>query len=52
VIGVASLCLAAKLDPFTTAAIANMAGGLVCEKMGVVPIEKEKLIDEAVNLKI
>lgn len=52
VIGVASLCLASKLDPFTTAAIANMAGGLVCEKVGVVPIEKAKLLEEAVNLKI
>jgi bifunctional ADP-heptose synthase (sugar kinase/adenylyltransferase) len=52
VIGVASLCLAANIDPFTTAAIANMAGGLVCEKVGAVPIEKEKLIEEVINLKI
>lgn len=43
VISVASLCLASGMDPFTTAAIANMAGGLVCEKIGVVPIEKENL---------
>jgi D-glycero-beta-D-manno-heptose-7-phosphate kinase len=47
VVGVASLCLASSLDPFTTAAIANMAGGLVCEKIGVVPIEKNKLIEES-----
>jgi D-glycero-beta-D-manno-heptose-7-phosphate kinase len=46
VIGVASLCLAAGLDPFVTAAIANTAGGLVCENVGVVPIEKERLKTE------
>ena len=50
VISVSSLCLAAGLDPFTTAALANMAGGLVCEKVGVVPIDKELLKAEAENL--
>lgn len=52
VISVASLCLASGLDPFRTAAVANTAGGLVCEKVGVVPIEKEKLKDEVVKLGI
>jgi D-glycero-beta-D-manno-heptose-7-phosphate kinase len=52
VIGVASLCLASGLNPYTMAAISNMAGGLVCEKIGVVPIEKEKLKEEVANLKI
>lgn len=46
VISVAGLCLASGLDPFTTAAIANTAGGLVCEKVGVVPIDKELLKEE------
>jgi len=46
VIGIASLCLASGLDPFITAAIANTAGGLVCEKIGVVPIEKARLMEE------
>ncbi len=50
VISVASLCMAAGLNPFETAAIANMAGGLVCEKVGVVPIDKELLKVEATNL--
>jgi D-glycero-beta-D-manno-heptose-7-phosphate kinase len=50
VISVASLCLAAKLDPFATAAISNTAGGLVCEKVGVVPIDKEVLKEEAAKL--
>jgi rfaE bifunctional protein kinase chain/domain len=52
VISVASLCLAAGVDAFTTAALSNMAGGLVCEKVGVVPIDKDLLIAEAVSLKI
>jgi D-glycero-beta-D-manno-heptose-7-phosphate kinase len=50
VIGVASLCLASGLDPFVTAAIANTAGGLVCEKIGVVPIDKELLKEELICL--
>lgn len=52
VISVASLCMAAGLNPFETAAISNMAGGLVCEKVGVVPIEKDLLKAEAALLKI
>jgi D-glycero-beta-D-manno-heptose-7-phosphate kinase len=50
VISVASLCLAAGLDPFITAELSNMAGGLVCEKVGVVPIDKELLKAEAIKL--
>jgi D-glycero-beta-D-manno-heptose-7-phosphate kinase len=40
VIGVASLCLAAGLGPDLIANLSNIAGGLVCEKVGVVPIDK------------
>jgi rfaE bifunctional protein kinase chain/domain len=47
VIGMASLCLAAGLDAYTTATLANLAAGLVCEKVGVVPIEKEWLLKAA-----
>ena len=46
VISVASLCLSSGLDPFITAAVSNMAGGLVCEKIGVVPIDKEQFRHE------
>jgi len=46
-IGTASLCLAAGLDPKIIAGISNLAGGLVCEKIGVVPINKEQLLQEA-----
>ena len=48
VIGLASLCLASKLPYSELAKISNLAGGLVCEEVGVVPINKEKLFDELV----
>lgn len=47
VIATAALCLAAGLNELKTAAIANLAGGLVCEHVGVVPIDKERLMREA-----
>ena len=47
VLSVAALCTALKADPKTIAAISNLAGGLVCEDVGVVPISKEKLSQEA-----
>lgn len=50
VISVASLCLALGLKPKTMAALANLAGGLVCEKVGVVPVDKEQLQHEATGL--
>lgn len=40
VISVATLCYTQGLSPKNTAALANLAGGLVCEKVGVVPVEK------------
>lgn len=52
VISVAALCLAAGLNPFATSAVANLAGGLVCEKVGVVPIEKSLLKEEVQKLKL
>jgi rfaE bifunctional protein kinase chain/domain len=52
VISVAALCMAAGADSHTMAAIANLAGGLVCEKVGVVPVVKEELLEEVKRLKI
>jgi rfaE bifunctional protein kinase chain/domain len=52
VISVASLCLAAGLMPADIAWISNVAGGLVCEKVGVVPIEKDTLLKECIQLGI
>lgn len=49
VISVASLCLALKINPKAMADLANLAGGLVCEKVGVVPITQEQLISEIQN---
>ena len=48
-IGTASLCLAAGLDPELIAGISNLAGGLVCEKVGVVPINKDQLLQETIK---
>lgn len=47
VVSVAALCLACKVNLRQMAELANLAGGLVCEEVGVVPINKKRLIDEA-----
>ncbi|MEJ6681899.1 MAG: PfkB family carbohydrate kinase [Flavobacteriales bacterium] len=44
VISVAALCLARRASIKELAQLSNLAGGLVCEKVGVVPINKEELI--------
>ncbi len=51
VIGVASLCLAMGVQPEEMAFISNLAGGLVCERVGVVPVDKESLFRALVNLR-
>lgn len=43
VISVASLCLALNCDTKVLAQISNLAGGLVCEEVGVVPVSKPRL---------
>lgn len=50
VISVASLCLAAGAPLSCVAAIANIAGGLVCEESGVVSINKKRLLEESEKL--
>ena len=50
VICIAALCLASGLNAFQTAELANLAGGIVCEKVGVVPITPELLLKEKTNL--
>lgn len=49
VISVASLCLALNQPIYMIAEIANLAGGLVCESVGVVPIDKDQLLSEAIS---
>lgn len=47
VISVASLCLACGFNMKLTAELSNLAGGLVCEETGVVPISIDKLTKES-----
>jgi len=47
VISIAACALAAGANVYQMAALANLGGGLVCESLGVVPIDKELLRKEA-----
>jgi bifunctional ADP-heptose synthase (sugar kinase/adenylyltransferase) len=49
VIAVASFLLALEVPIMDIAALSNLAGGLVCEKVGVVPVELERLKAEWVQ---
>lgn len=46
VIAVASLALAAGWSPDAIALLANLAGGQVCERVGVVPVSLARLMEE------
>lgn len=50
VIAIASLVFAATKDVHLSAEIANIAGGLVCEEVGTVAINKVKLLKETTTL--
>lgn len=50
VISVAALCLAAGTEPALLAMLSNLAGGLVCEKVGVVPVDAGQLLREATRM--
>lgn len=50
VISVATLCLVAGMKASEIAAISNLAGGIVCEIPVVVPINKEQLLKETLEL--
>jgi rfaE bifunctional protein kinase chain/domain len=50
VISIAALCVALKCNPEFIAELSNLAGGLVCEETGVVPVNKEQLLQEASSL--
>jgi D-glycero-beta-D-manno-heptose-7-phosphate kinase len=50
VIAVISLALAAKMDMTKAVELANMAGGQVCEKVGVVPVNRLQLLHEFGNM--
>lgn len=50
VIAVATLALCCGLTPGQMGALANLAGGLVCEHSGVVSVNKVELLEEALRL--
>ncbi len=50
VVSVAALCLANKVEDSLIASLSNLSGGIVCEHVGVVPIDKNVLLDEAIKL--
>lgn len=47
VISIAACCVALRQSPAVIAGLSNLGGGLVCESVGVVPIDKAKLKEEA-----
>lgn len=47
VLSVAMLSLVCKQEAYNIAALSNLAGGIVCEELGVVPINKERLFEES-----
>lgn len=49
VLSTAALCLALQIPKEILATLSNLAGGLVCEKVGVVPINKAQLHKQATN---
>lgn len=49
VIAVASMVYTLTKDAALMASLSNLAGGLVCEQVGVVPIDKDLLMQEALN---
>jgi len=50
VVSVIALCMALKLSLQKVAELSNLAGGLVCEEVGVVPVNVEKLKKEVQKL--
>ena len=50
VIAVAALVFAATADAKLMAEMANIAGGLVCEEVGTVAVNKQLLVDECKKL--
>ncbi len=50
VISIAALCVALGADNHTIATFSNLGGGLVCEEVGVVPVDRLKLKQEIEEL--
>jgi rfaE bifunctional protein kinase chain/domain len=52
VLSVAALCVACGVSNELTAELSNLAGGIVCEQVGVVPIDRDTLFSEAMELNV
>jgi rfaE bifunctional protein kinase chain/domain len=50
VVSIAALAVALNLSPRQIAWLSNLGGGLVCQHVGVVPINREELLKEALEL--
>lgn len=50
VVAIAALCMALKLPTKTVASLSNLGGGLVCQHVGVVPVDKQELLAEALKV--
>lgn len=49
VVSIAALCLALNLSSELIAGLSNLGGGIVCEEVGVIPINKNRLLQEALK---
>ncbi|MBK6476653.1 MAG: D-glycero-beta-D-manno-heptose-7-phosphate kinase [Flavobacteriales bacterium] len=52
VIAVAALALAQGLSAKHIGELANLAGGLVCEEVGVVPVDRTRFLSECIRLEL
>lgn len=52
VLSVAALCIGAGVSDELTTALSNLAGGIVCEHVGVVPVDRDQLYSEAMELNV
>lgn len=50
VVAVAGLCVALEVEPEKIAILSNLGGGLVCQHVGVVALNKEEFRKEAIRL--
>lgn len=52
VISIAALCMALRTSKELMAGLSNLGGGLVCEQVGVVPVNKDRLFEEARQVRL
>jgi bifunctional ADP-heptose synthase (sugar kinase/adenylyltransferase) len=50
VVAIAAACVAIGLEAKEVAKLSNLGGGLVCQHVGVVPIDKNELLKEVLSL--